>query len=124
MILSIVILTVGVISIQKVLIGSLSALSVIENWSQADELLQGKIWEAERKIREKPQSLQSVARHETLLGKNRTYQYDLNIQSTSPDKNLMEAQAEISWENRGIRRSITRVFYLMVPYANWKTTRV
>jgi prepilin-type N-terminal cleavage/methylation domain-containing protein len=123
-ILSVVILTVGVISVQKILIGSLSALSVIENWDQAEWLLQGKIWEVERKMREKPKGFQPTRKYEVLLGKNRTYQYDLNIRSVSPDNNLMEAAAEISWENRGIRRSITRVFYLMVPYEAWKTTRV
>jgi len=123
-ILSVVILTVGVISVQKILIGSLSALSIIENWDQAEWLLQGKIWEVERKIREKPKGFQPTQKHETLLGKNRTYQYDLNIRSISPGNNLMEAAAEISWENRGIRRSISRVFYLLVPYEAWKTTRV
>ncbi len=123
-ILSVVILTVGVISVQKILIGSLSALSVIENWDQSEWLLQGKIWEVKRRIQEKPQGFQPARKHEILLGKNRTYQYDLNIRSISPDNNLMEAEAEISWENRGIRRSVSRVFYLMVPYEAWKTTRV
>ena len=121
-ILSVVILTVGVISVQKIFIGSLSALSVIENWDQAEWLLQGKIWDVERAAQEKSQGFQSLNKHETLLGKNRTYQYDLNVRSISPDNNLMEAEAQVSWENSGIRRSIARVFYLMVPYATWKTT--
>ncbi len=123
-VLSVVVLTVGVISVQKILIGSLSALSVIENWDQAEWLLQRKVWEVERRIQEKPQGFQPTQKHEILLGKKRTYQYDLNIRSISPDNNLMEAEAEISWENRGIRRSLTRVFYLMVPYETWKTSRV
>jgi len=123
-ILSVVILTVGVISVQKIFIGSLSALSVIENWDQAEWLLQGKIWEIKRRIQEKPQGFQPMQKHEVLLGKNRAYQYDLNIRSISSDNNLMEAEAGISWESRGIRRSIARIFYLMVPYESWKTTRI
>jgi type II secretion system protein I len=120
--LSVVILAVGIVAVQKVFIGSLSALSVIENWDQAEWLLQNKIWETERRLQEKPKSFPSVPRYEVLLGKHRAYQYDLNIRSISPDNNLLEAEAKISWENRGIRRSISRVFYLMVPYASWKTT--
>ena len=116
-ILSVVILMVGVIAVQRTLIGSLSALSMIENWDQAEGLLQGKIWENKRVAIEKPKSLKPTKQHGTVLGKNRTYQYDLVIRSINKDESLLEADMKISWENMGIRRSLPRVFYLRVPDA-------
>lgn len=122
-ILSIVILVVGLIAVQKTLLGSLSAISLIENWDQAEGLLQEKIWENKRIAIEKPKSLKPTQQHGVLLGKNRTYMYDLAIRSISTDESLMEAHMKISWENRGIRHSLPRVFYLRASDAkNAKST--
>lgn len=119
-ILSIVILAVGIISVQRVFIGSLSALSVIENWSQAERLLEEKIWSLGREVREQGEKFQKRQDSGLLLGSDRTYQYDMNIREIGPDANLMEAQAVVSWGRQGAGRSIKRTFYLMVPYADWK----
>ena len=121
-ILSIVILTVGIISVQRVFIGSLSALSVIENWDQAEALLEEKIWDIERGVKEGDGVLPSSQSNGVLLGKIRTYQYDLNIRAIDRESNFVEATLSVSWKISGIKRSITRHFYLMVPYAAWKTS--
>jgi len=120
-ILSIVILALGIVSVQRVFLNSLSALSVIEHWSQAQGLLENKIWEIGREIQEKGKKFQKRKEGGLLLGSNRVYQYDLNIQEISPDANLLEAKATISWGRQGVGHAIKRTFYLMVPYADWKT---
>ena len=119
-ILSIVILAVGIISVQRVFIGSLSALSVIENWSQAERLLEEKIWGVEREVREQGRKFQKRQDSGLLLGTDRTYQYDMNIHEIGSDGNLLEGQAVVSWGRQGAGHSIKRTFYLMVPYADWK----
>lgn len=111
-ILSIVILMVGVVAVQKTLLGSLSAMSMIENWDQAEELLQQKIWEVQRVAIEKPKTLKPTRERSVLLGKNRTYTCDLAIRPIGTGEGLMEADVRVSWENRGIRHSLPRVFYL------------
>ncbi len=116
-ILSIVILVVGLIAVQRTLLGSVSALSLIENWDQAESLLQEKIWEYKRIAAEKPKTLKPTQQHGVLLGKNRTYLYDLVIRSINADATLMEAYLKIFWENQGVRHSLPRVFYLRVPDA-------
>ena len=119
-ILSIVILAVGIISVQRVFIGSLSALSVIENWSQAERLLEEKIWSLEQEVREQGRKFQKRQDSGLLLGSDRTYQYDMDIREIGSDANLMEAKAVVSWGKQGVGRSIKRTFYLRVPYADWK----
>ena len=119
-ILSIVILAVGIISVQRVFIGSLSALSVIENWSQAERLLEEKIWGVEREVREQGRKFQKRQDSGLLLGGDRAYQYDMNIHEIGSDGNLLEGQAVVSWARHGAGHSIKRTFYLMVPYADWK----
>ena len=120
LILSIVILAVGIISVQRVFMNSLSALSVIEHWSQAERLLEGKIWELDQEILENGKRFQKRQDSGTLLGSDRTYQYDLLLREIDPQAHLLEARASISWESLGAGHSIKRTFYLMVPYADWK----
>lgn len=119
-ILSIVILSVGIVAVQRVFIGSLSALSVIENWSQAERLLDEKIWGLGREVREHGGEFQKRQDSGLLLGSDRTYRYDMNIREVGSDTRLMEAQAVVSWGNQGGGRSLKRTFYLMVPHAAWK----
>ena len=119
-ILSIMILALGIVSVQRVLLNSLSALSVIENWSQAQGLLENKIWEIEREIQEKGRKFQKRRENALLLGSNRVYQYDLSIREISPDAGLLEASAVIFWGRQGVGHAIKRTFYLTVPYADWK----
>lgn len=119
-ILSIMILAFGIVSVQRVFLGSLSAFSVIENWSQAERLLEGKIWEIGREVHEKGKKFQKRKDSGLLLGSDRVYQYDLSVREISPDAHLMEAKAAVSWGNQGRGHSIKRTFYLRVPYADWK----
>lgn len=120
LILSVVILAVGIVSVQRVFMGSFSALSMIENWSQAERLLEGKIWELDREVREQGIKFQKRQDQGTLLGKDRTYHYDMVLREMDPEGHLMEATVSISWKGPGADRSIKRTFYLMVPYAAWK----
>lgn len=119
-ILSIIILAVGIVSVQRVFMGALSALSVIENWSQAERLLAEKVWEIGREVREKGKKFQKRKDSGLLLGSDRVYQYNMSIRELGPDANLMEAKAIVFWGNQGPGRSIKRTLYLMVPYADWK----
>jgi len=120
-ILSIMILALGIVSVQRVFVKSLSSLSVLENWGQADRLLEEKIWELGNEVRDQGARFQKKQEHALLLGIHRVYQYNMNIRELSPDGNLMEAQAVVSWGQEGINRSIKRTFYLRIPYASWKT---
>lgn len=119
-VLSIMILSLGIVSVQRVFMGSLFALSVIENWSQAERLLDEKIWNLEREIQEHGKKFEKRSDSELILGRDRTFQYDVNLREISSDARLLEARAKISWGSQGVGHSIKRTFFLMVPYANWK----
>lgn len=119
-ILSLVILSTGIISVQKAFISSVSALSVIENWDQAESLLEGKIWEIQRAMKEKMDFTLLPFSQGKLVGRRRTYPYELNIEPIDSSANLMEAKISVFWEISGKRRFVTRNFYLMVPYGRWK----
>ncbi len=120
LILSMVILAVGIVSVQRVFLNSFSALSVIERSSQAERLLEGKIWELGREVLEKGKEFQKRQDSGTLLGDDRTYQYDMTLHEIGPDAYLMEGVASISWGSSGSSRFLKRTFYLRVPYADWK----
>jgi len=119
-ILSIMILVLGIVSVQRVFISSLSALSVIENWSQAERLLEEKIWSLEREVLERGRKFKKRNESSTILGSDRIFQYAMTLHEMSTDPYLMEAHSAISWGNRGLGHSIKRTFYLRVPYADWK----
>ena len=119
-ILSIMILTLGIVSVQRVFMRSLSALSVIENRGQAEQLLEKKIWEIGEEVRTLGPKFRKRTESGLLLGSDRTYPYVININEISSDSNLLEAQIVVSWGNLGMAHAIRRTFYLMVPYENWK----
>ena len=121
-ILSIVILATGIIAVQRVFIGSLAALSVIEHWDQAESLLEGKIWEIKREVKEKG-ALPPLQSSGILLGQKRVYQYALSVKSLDPENYFTAADMSVSWEILGMRRSMSRSFYLMVPYDQWKISK-
>ncbi|HNX69511.1 MAG TPA: prepilin-type N-terminal cleavage/methylation domain-containing protein [Candidatus Omnitrophota bacterium] len=121
-VLSVVVLAVGVVAVQKTFLGSLSALSVIENWDQANELLQGKIEDIEQQFRGVKVDIHGIPRHETLWSGKRSYAFDMKMRPVTADNRLFEATGEVSWEIRGIRRKIARTFYCGVPYEAWKIT--
>jgi hypothetical protein len=114
------ILALGIVSVQRVFVGSLSALSVIENWSQAERLLDEKIWGLRREALEQGKKFRKRNDSGLILGSDRIFQYDMILRGIDPDARLMEAKSVISWGRRGVGHSIKRTFYLMVPYADWK----
>lgn len=120
LILSIVILAVGIVSVQRVFINCLSAVSVIERWSQAERLLEGKMWELGREVLEKGKKFEKRQDGGVLLGSDRTYQYNAIIRVVDSEAHLLEAKTSISWGSPGSEHSIKRTFYMMVPYADWK----
>ena len=120
LILSMVILAVGIVSVQRVFLNSFSTLSVIERSSQAERLLEGKMWELGREVLEKGKKFQKRQDSGMLLGDDRTYQYNITLREIDPDAYLLEAIASISWGRPGPGRSMKRTFYLRVPYADWK----
>jgi prepilin-type N-terminal cleavage/methylation domain-containing protein len=119
-ILSIMILTLGIVSVQRVFMGSLSALNVIENWSEAERLLEEKIWHLRCEVSEQGKKFRKRSDSGLVLGGDRTFQYDMSLREMSDDARLMEAKTAISWGKQGMGHSIKRTFYLMVPYADWK----
>ena len=119
-ILSIMILALGIVSVQRVFLRSLSFLTVIENYGQAERLLEEKIWDLGNEVRSQGSKFRKEHDSGSLLGSDRVFQYDMNLHEIGPDGNLMEVDAVVSWDRRGMNRSIKRTFYLMVPYGSWK----
>ena len=119
-ILSVIILSVGIIAVHRVFIGSLAALNMIENRSQAERLLEKKMWEIGREVQESETGLSKKQDQGELHENGRTYQYEFNTSDRTDDGHLMQTDASIFWENMGGRHSIKRSFYLMEPYAHWK----
>lgn len=117
-ILSIVILSVGIISVQRAFIGSLSVLGRIENWEQAEGLLQKKIWEIERDIKEDRKSLNGLNGNGTLMGQNRSYRYEINTKALDLDGRLGAVRIKVFEGSKPLGRAIARDFYLWIPDAN------
>lgn len=122
-ILSVTIFVVGVIAVQRTLVSSLSVMSMIENWDQAEGLLQEQIWEVKRSVREGNQGKRLSTQHSVLLGRNRTFNYDQTVRAIDAKASLLEVSAKISWEGKGIQHALPRVFYVRIPDAK-KTTRL
>lgn len=119
-ILSIMILALGIVSVQRVFVGSLSGLSVIENWGQAERLLEEKIWSLRHEVQKQGRKFKKHNDGGLVLGNDRTFHYKVSLRKIAPDDRLREARAIISWGHRGLNHSIKRTFYLRVPYAEWK----
>lgn len=122
MVLAMVILSAGIISVQKVFINSMSAVGIIESWGQAESLLEKKVWEIKRAMKEEKDFSLPPASQGILSGGYPSYSYDLTVRAADEDfeNYFMEVKIVVSWRTSGMRRSLTRYFYLMVPYAQWK----
>ena len=119
-ILSIVILAIGIVSVQRVFLGSFTAVHVIDHWSQAERLLEEKIWDAGRRVLEEGEAFRMRKDSGLLLSGKQAYHYDMQIRPLEPRARLLMADAAISWGRQGMSRSIRRTFYVSVPYASWK----
>ncbi len=105
--LAVVILSVGVIVVYQPLLASLSALNYADDRMEANYLISKELWELENKVYETGRFVER-AQDETLLGKTRTYQYEMSSTSLSDDDKLFSINQRISWSSSGQKKTMTR----------------
>lgn len=119
-ILAVVILTVGIIAVQRVFVNSFSVLSLIENHSEASRLLEDKIQNLDDKTHVQGLRGQPLSEASTVYGAAQLYNYEMALKKLDGNGNFLEGNAKISWTKRGLTKRIQRQFYLLVPYELWK----
>ncbi|HPW77348.1 MAG: hypothetical protein BWY44_01240 [Candidatus Omnitrophica bacterium ADurb.Bin292] len=120
-VLSIVVLAVGLVFVQRTLLRSFTALNVIKHWSQAEQILDEKIWDVKRRVREQGSTIQRESLNETFLGNERVYRGNMDIHWMDPQGRLIKVDAQIAWGRAGMSHSIKRTIYFLVPDATWKS---
>jgi prepilin-type N-terminal cleavage/methylation domain-containing protein len=119
-VLSIVVLAVGLVFVQRTLLGSFTALNTIEHWSQAEQILDEKIWDVKRRVREQGRTVQRESQNEMFLGNEKVYRGNMDIHWMDPQGRLIKVNAQIAWGRTGMSHIIKRTIYLWVPHATWK----
>ena len=112
--LSVVILSVGLVAMNRVLIGSVMALAGMSSRSEARRFAADKIWELQD-ISERLNQRPGKAEEGRMTGGDKTYQYEVLWKPLQGIDSLMEGRLQISWREGGLTKRIQRVFYAHVP---------
>ncbi len=113
-ILSVVILSVGLIAINRTLLNSLSVLGYSKTRSEAERVASNKIWE-----------IQSLAIHQNikpeasesgeLLAQTKTFSYNLLSAPAGGMDLLREVRLQVKWPESGRIQGLKRAFYVLLP---------
>ena len=116
--LSVIILSVGIIAVYQPLLVSLGALNYADDRMEADYLLSKKLWVLENETAQG--NLDGLASDETLLGRNKPYRYQAFSQPVvTGEQELQQVRLKMSWKDGGRDRSVIRELYLkLVPRRN------
>jgi prepilin-type N-terminal cleavage/methylation domain-containing protein len=113
--LSVMILSFGLIVVNQTLLRSLSHLSYSQARFQANQVMERKIFETRKKAwseKKRPPS-----RDNGVLLENRTsYSFESQSVSVRGSKFLYEVRMAIHWLDSGKEKGFSRTFYIQLPY--------
>ena len=112
--ISVSLLSIGIVAVYKPLLNSLSVLSYVEVHSEAGRLASNFLWILEEKVRETG-SFSIPSETGSFTGQTRTYQYRLISRDVGSTHDLHEITLLVSWDSGGLTRQMSRMAYLMVP---------
>ena len=111
--LSVFILSVGIVAVYQPLLACLSTLNYAEERLEANNLLSKEIWVLESKM--KLSDLTGLTSDDTLIGSDRIYRYQASSQPLSRDQQLFKTKVEIAWQDAGRAKRIAREICLLLP---------
>lgn len=109
-ILSVVILSVGLIAVDQILLSSLTTLRYVKTRAEADRVLTHKIWEVENQVKH-THRFPATPDTGVLLGTDKTFTYYL--QSNSESAFLKQMRLSVNWPDAGRMQGISRTFYVL-----------
>ncbi len=112
LLVSVVILTVGIVVIQRALLSSVMALSYVNGRSEASRLVSEKIWEIQEQSLREGRIRQTVEKG-ILMGESKTYEYEMTAKTLEPLHRLYEIELTASWPQSWQRKALTRAFYVL-----------
>jgi Tfp pilus assembly protein PilV len=110
--LSISILSGGLVAVYQPLLSSLDILNYADVRSEASRLASDFIWQLEQDV-QRMGELSYENKVGILLGQDRTYQYDLNVYPVSKLPQLRELELSVSWTVGGRQKHINRLSYMV-----------
>jgi prepilin-type N-terminal cleavage/methylation domain-containing protein len=114
--ISVVILSGGLIVVYQPLLKSLGVLSYLEQRSEASRMANEFLWKLQREATQSGNVPTEGAAGE-LLGRSRAYQFRIDMRDVVNSERLLEAKLAISWRSGGKKRQIQRVTYVSVRAA-------
>ena len=111
---SVTLLSVGLILLYQPLLASLDALAYVDDRIQANYLISGKLWELEEKA-SKLGRLPAFASQGTWLGKDKTFNFKMAAEPMSLDRQLQQIKVGVSWRGAGRNKKMVRSAYVFIP---------
>jgi prepilin-type N-terminal cleavage/methylation domain-containing protein len=111
----VVILSLGLFSVNQTLLRSLSSLHYIETRFEANRVAENKIWEIQNQaLHQKvaPGSRESG----TLLGADKTFEYEASAHPIDHMNRLYKVRFVVRWLESGREKALIRNFYIRFPY--------
>ncbi len=115
-VLSVIVLSVGLIAVNQTLLFALSSLNYADIRMQADQLAEEKIWEVQSTARHSAQK-PPVREEGEILGSDRAFNYILQSVAVRGSSYLYESRLSLEWRDSGKKNKIVRHFYASLPIA-------
>ncbi|MCM8774735.1 MAG: hypothetical protein NC930_00025 [Candidatus Omnitrophica bacterium] len=113
--LSVLVLSVGLIAVYRPLLASLSALDYADTRLEARHFIADRIWECQRAILEKKRLPTMVQKQPVVLNKRQAY-YQVKIMPLSPDNHLLRLNHVVWWRAGGRIKNVKQFTYVNLPY--------
>ena len=112
LLICIVILSAGIVVIDQVLLASVSALSYVDNRTDANRMMANKIWEIGAEVE---QSGKFIRKKDAGVMSAGAQKIDYELHSWPIDSaTLFGTELTLRWEQTGRKKSITRTFYTLM----------
>jgi hypothetical protein len=112
-ILSVAILSCGLMVIDQSLLLSLTRLNHVYQRFESNRLLANKIWEVRDDIMQKGKKLSGEAG--ILMGMAEALDYEMHVSSLTPDEVLRQIELKVFWKEGAGTKSLERSFYVLGP---------
>ena len=112
--LSVVLLSVGLVAINQALLKSLSTLAYLQTRGQANSITQNKIWEIQSAAWNQNEA-PSRKEDGVLLGTHQAFNYKLQSVTVRGSELLYEIRLAVRWLESGKELGLQRSFYARLP---------
>lgn len=115
LLLAIVILSAGLVVIDQILLASVSALSYVDNRTEANRVLANKIWETQDQAYRLKKKF-SAGGTGIVTGSEKTFNYSLEKTGAVSGGRLYPFKMSLRWDQTGKSKAISRSFFVWIPH--------